>query len=100
MLNPFGVKVNGSPIGDYNFRPSVATITYTLAYEQEQSRIYAGMSTVEYDALPGTPQWINPETGGRSKCDILILYRMSNAIPAAASDAAAKEMERNAHRPH
>lgn len=70
-----------------------------MAYEEEQARIYAGMSITEYDALPGTPQWIDPEKGGRSKSDLVMLYRMSNYIPAVAHDAAAREMERKAKQP-
>jgi len=48
--------------------------------------------------MPGTDQWIDPHKGGRSKCDIIMLYRMSNAIPAASNDAQNRELERNAKR--
>ena len=88
------MTANGSPIDDYSFRPSAATITYTLAYEEEQARIYAGMSIAEYDVLPGTPMWIDPNKGNHSKCHILVLFRMSNMIPAVASDASSREIER------
>jgi hypothetical protein len=67
-------------------------VQYSSIYEQEQSRIYAGMSVAEYDALPGTPDWA--VDGQRTKAHILVLYRMSNAIPAAISDAQARESER------
>lgn len=86
---------DGSPIDDYHFRPSVTTITYTMAYELEQARLYAGMTIAEFDALPGSPMWCTESTGWRSKCHILLLYRMSKVIPAVAEDASAKEMERN-----
>lgn len=93
------MTANGNPIGDYSFRPSAATITYTLAYEEECARIYAGMTPAEYDNLAGTPQWVNADAGqSRSKCHIIVLYRMSNTIPAVAQDASAREMERNASR--
>lgn len=59
------------------------------------ARIHAGVSIAEWTALPGTRQWL-PEGGGRCKADLLILYRMSNFIPAAASDAQARESERKA----
>lgn len=62
----------------------------------EQARIYAGLSMAEWDALPGVPEWIDPERHARSKSHILVLYRMSNAIPAAANDAQAREAERKA----
>lgn len=92
------MKANGEPIRDYHFRPAAATITYTMAYEQEQARIYAGMSVAEYDALPGTSAWIDPEIGGRSKSDLVMLYRMSNTIPAVANDAATRQMEADSKR--
>ena len=69
-----------------------------MEYECESARIHAGMSIAEWDALPGTRQWLDPETGGRSKCDLLILYRMSNFIPAASNDAQAREVERKSRR--
>lgn len=93
--SPFGVKVNGAPANQYNFLPSAATISYTIEYECEMARIFAGLSITEWDAMPGTRQWI-PDTGGRCKCDILILYRMSNFIPAASNDAQSREAERKA----
>lgn len=52
------------------------------------------MSIAEYDALPGTPEWIDLEKGGRSKAHILVLYRMSNSVPAASQDAAARKLDR------
>lgn len=94
------MKLNGEPIDQYHYQSSPATITYTMAYEEEQARIYAGMSILEYDALPGTPQWIDPEVGGRSKSDLVIIYRMSKNIPAAVADIQAREMQRNARRRH
>lgn len=65
-----------------------------MAFEEEQARLHAGVSIQEWDALPGTQAWINPETGGRCKSDLIMLYRMSNWIPAAAQDASARQMER------
>lgn len=95
------MTAQGRPIQDYSFRPAAATITYTLAYEEEQARIAAGMSITDYDALPGSPMWINPETGGRSKCHIILLYRMAQYIPAVANDAQARKAEQDMrrHRP-
>ncbi len=65
-----------------------------MAYELEQSRLYAGLTAAEFDALPGAPEWCTEATGWRSKCHILLLYRMSNVIPAVVNDAAAKAMNR------
>lgn len=95
MQTPFAVRINGSPANSYQFRPAAANITYSVQYDYEQARIYAGMSITEWDALPGTRQWI-PDSGGRCKCDLIILYRMSQFIPAAANDAQGREMERKA----
>jgi hypothetical protein len=64
-----------------------------MAYELEQARLYAGLSAAEFDALPGTPAWAKG-SDWRTKSHILILYRMSNAIPAVAQDAANRELER------
>lgn len=83
--------MNGGAIDSYTFRPSAAAIAYSAAYEQEQARIYAGMSMAEYDSLPGTPEWCVGDE--RSKSHILMLYRMSNTIPAVASDAQARKAE-------
>lgn len=92
------MTINGEPIDDYSYRPAAATIYYTLEYEMEQARIYAGLSMAEWDTLPGTPEWIDPERHSRSKCHILVLYRMSNAIPAAANDALIRKQEMDARR--
>lgn len=86
--------MNGAPADEYHFRPAAASISYSIEYEFEMARIHAGLSIAEWDALPGTRMWLNG--GGRSKSDLLILYRMSNFIPAAASDAQARESERKA----
>lgn len=94
------MKTDGSPIEDYTYRPSAATITYSLAYELEQSRLFAGISASEFDVMPGTPEWCTELTGWRSKCHILILYRMSNAIPAVANDASIKQSERESKMRH
>lgn len=93
VQTPFGVKVNGAPADDYNFKPAAASITYTLEYECEAARVFAGIPIAEWNTMPGTRQWI-PPTGGRCKCDILMLYRMSNLIPAASQDAQSRETER------
>lgn len=84
------------PANEYNFREPDAHITYSAAFEEESARLYAGISISEWDALPGTRAWIDPNKGGRSKCDLVVLYRMSNWITAAMDDVAAKKMEHRA----
>lgn len=73
-----------------------ASISYSLDYELEQARIYAGLPIAEWDALPGTPDWIDPERPSRTKSHLLVLYRMSNVIPAAAQDAQIRQQENEA----
>lgn len=64
-----------------------------MAFEEEQARIAAGLSVAEYETLPGTPIWCLP--GQRSKCHVLIWYRMSLRIPNVAQDAAVRKAERD-----
>jgi hypothetical protein len=66
-------------------------VAYAFEYECECARIYAGISIAEWDAMPGTRQWL---VSGRCKCDLVILYRMSNFIPSAVQDAQGREIER------
>lgn len=92
------MQINGAPAFDYQVRPGLLTVTSGPAYEHEQARIYAGIPIADWDAMPGIPLWIDPAIGGRSKAEIVILYRMSNFIPAAQSDAQIRDSERNRHR--
>jgi hypothetical protein len=36
---------------------------------------WAGYSWMEYLALPGAQRWVDPYTGGESKCLVLVAYR-------------------------
>jgi len=93
------VKVNGAPIDDYHLKPAPATITYTLEFEEAQARAAAGVSYDEYQALPGTPMWIDRDNPVWSKCHYLIWYRRSQQIPAVSSDAHARSLERKRKNP-
>lgn len=64
-----------------------------MQYECEQARVYAGISIQEWDAMPGNRLWL-VDGLGRCKSDIVMLFRMSNFIPAAASDLQIREQER------
>lgn len=90
------MTANGAPIGEYRFRPAVASISFTLAFEEEEARKESGLTMAEYDALPGTPMWIDPDRHRLSKSDIIVLYRNANLIPMVGQDAAASKMERDA----
>jgi hypothetical protein len=83
------VTAGGSPISQYRYRHKQAiAITYTLAFEEQQARIYAGLSLEQYAALPGSPRWIDPDAPTLSKAEVLLLYRMAHSIDAVAQDAA------------
>lgn len=75
-------------------KPAPATITYTLEFEEAQARAAAGLSYDEYQALPGTPLWIDENNPVWSKSHYLIWYRKSQQIPAVASDAQVRAAER------
>jgi hypothetical protein len=94
------VKINGRKASEYAFKPSAALITYSMAYEEEQARLFAGISIPEWDAMPGSQVWIDPDIGGRCKAEIIMLYRMNNWIPAASQDVTARQIERESKRKH
>lgn len=52
------------------------------------------MSIQEFDTMPASPEWALENE--RTKAHILVLYRMSNSIPAAINDAQSREIERKA----
>ena len=90
------MKANGEPIDEYHIQPGPVKITYTLAFEEEQARISEGLSYEDYEALPGTSRWITDTGLQRSKCHVLMRYRISLQIPAVAQDAQHKEQQRQA----
>lgn len=87
------MTVNGSPIQNYPLPKSNVAIFYSLEFEAQQARLFAGMSVMEYEALPGDPTWCD-ETQPMSKADVIVLYRMSNLISAVQTHAAAKRTGR------
>jgi hypothetical protein len=88
------VKINGSPIDEYRFQPGPATVTYTLEFEKAEARIAAGLSLESWEALPGTPEWIDPEHPQWSKCHILMWWRMHQRIPSVHQDIQNRELKR------
>lgn len=93
----FAVTINGSPLNDYQFRPSSSSITYTLGFEMRQAAAASGMTFPEFLALPGDPIWTNDENPV-SKADVLIWYRLSQRIPAVQQDIQSREIELKSRR--
>lgn len=82
---------NGLPIENYAFKnPPSVNISYAQLFDEHQARIWAGLSLEEYHALPGAPRWVDPETGGMSKAEVLMLYRMHHRIHSVSQDAQTK----------
>ncbi len=71
-------------------KPPAVKISYSLSMEEQLARVWAGMSDAEYQALPGAPRWVDHETGTRSKCEVVMLYRMNSRIAAVSEDASQK----------
>ncbi len=86
------MKADGRPISDYRFQKPPILITYSLAYELEQARLYAGIPFQEWVDMPGSPVWCRGNQ--QSKAEILVLYRMQNYIRAVAEDATTKKKAR------
>jgi hypothetical protein len=69
-------------------------VTYSLHFEELQALTAMGLTWEEYNALPGTPDWIDPANPTLSKCDVLAWYRLSGRVGAVMSAAAAKKAKR------
>lgn len=65
-----------------------------MAFEEESARIAAGLTREEYDALPGTPDWVDPNSPSRSQCDIVAHFRLDNLLRAVMDDASARKARR------
>jgi len=53
-----------------------------------------GLTLGEYDALPGTPDWVDLDNPTLSKCEVIAWYRLSRRIPALMAEAANKKAKR------
>lgn len=52
-----------------------ATIEYTLDFEEQEARVYAGLSLVEYEQMPGNMEWCTPDQP-MSKAELIVLRRL------------------------
>ena len=93
MLNPFGVTVNGSPIGDYHIKPGPARIAYSREFEEHQACAARGMPYDVFKALPGSPDWLLPGQH-LTQCHIVMTYRMHRHIESAGNEAQRRDFER------
>jgi hypothetical protein len=55
--------------------PKATAFTYSDVAENRLAAQWAGYSWMEYLALPGAQRWVDPYTGGESKCLVLVAYR-------------------------
>lgn len=75
----FQVTMNQRNIMDYPLPKSTMVIHSMLAFEEQEARIFAGLSVMEYDSLPGVGEWCNADQP-ISKAEILVLYRLHNQV--------------------
>jgi hypothetical protein len=54
-------------------------VSFTRTYEEIDAYTAMGLTAAEYHALPGTPEWADEESGGMSKCDVII-WRQYNRV--------------------
>lgn len=74
----------------YPLKKPPAHISYALEFEEQEARVHAGLSIVEYNELPGDPIWCN-EQYPISKAEILVSYRLHYQIKAVQDEIAAKK---------
>lgn len=74
----------------YPLPNSPLTIDYTLDFEEQQARVFAGLGLEEYMRLPGAPRWRGNEHM-LSKSEVLVLYRMNRRIDAVIEDVRIKK---------
>lgn len=92
MLRPgFQVTANYEDIALYPLKRPPVHITHDLMYEEIQARVGAGLSQTEYDALPGTPEWITEGSPQISKCHIIAYDRLRTRIDLVFAEASSKK---------
>ncbi len=84
------MTINKMDIMKYPLPKAKATINYSLDFEEQEARIFAGLSLKEYDELPGVPEWCT-EDQPLSKSEILVLYRLHNQMNAVRDDLSTKK---------
>lgn len=94
MRQRFGITANGNPIQSWRLDRTPVRIRASFAFEEESARLHMGLSKAEYDALPGTRDWIGEE-GQLCKADVVAFYRATILIPAVMSDAQVRAMKRS-----
>lgn len=75
----FKVTVNGSNIRSYPFPKSPIQITMEMEFEEQEARIFAGLTLQEYDQLPGGSRWCDAKHP-MSKSQIVAMYQLHKLI--------------------
>jgi hypothetical protein len=81
---------NGQEIEEYRLDKPPIAIVHAGAFEEIEARTMAGLSQAEYDALPGTPEWITDSGPSISKSHVVAFARMKRRIEAVYYHAQAK----------
>lgn len=71
-------------------RPPV-DVRHGLAFEEHNARKTMGLTLTEYEALPGTPDWIIEDGPQLSKCHVIAWSRLSNRIELVFTEASKKK---------
>ena len=87
------MTANGRTIRDYPLPKASVAIRYSIEFEEQEARIFAGMSLQEFNRMPGTPEWCD-DMNPLSKADVVVLYRMHGLIGAVQEHAAATKGRR------
>ena len=76
----FQTTANGEPIENYILEKPPVRIIQAGLFEEIEARIMAGLTQEQYDALPGTPDWITDDGASLSKSHIVAFYRLKHQI--------------------
>lgn len=85
--------VNGNPISSYHLPKTAITISFDALFEEQEARVYSGLSVAEYDKLAGDPQYAT-EDQPVSKAQIIALYRLHKIINAIVANEQSKKRRR------
>lgn len=89
----FQVLARGEDIDQYRLDQPAIEIIHRGAFEEVEARTIAGLSQAEYDALPGTPDWLTDEGPTISKSHVVAYARLKRRIEAVYIDAQQKQQK-------
>lgn len=88
------MTANSQDIREYLLEKAPVNVTYSMAFEEQEARVLMGLTLAEYHALPGVPEWVDPDNPTLSKADVVAFYRLHSRIGVVQEDAAAKKAKR------